>query len=1328
VSDSRTRDTGQSLPGASRPVNELSATMKGKKVHPDSGGTTPPTPPPPAPTVGSVIVTPAAVTLAVGATQRFSAQVLDTTGAPMSGQAVTWGQQALSPGAAVTITNAGTATRDVTPTSAGTAAPGTFGTVRLDATAGGRTGAATITVPQPALPADPAPPPPPPPPTSALSASVSSVAFSATAAAETGTGGGVAFYVSPTGTSGNAGTADSPWSLAHALSGAAGAITPGATVWLAAGTYTGTFTSTLTGTTAAPIVVRAGSPAGWARATIDGQLILNGSDTWVWGLEVTNSALTPAYVVALDVFGPRCRVINCVVHDGPADGIGMWESAVDAEAHGNVLYNNGRASNGAYGHGFYVQNATGAKTLRNNVVFNSFAFGIHCYGEAAHLVGITLDANVVYESGRPAGNAAPNILVGGSNPVSALTVTSNTCWTSATDGTNVSLGYTFGSTANVDATLAGNWIAGGKPALRVLHFSALTASGNTFAHSGTPYELLDVQGTVPTAWSANAHYRADTASGWIVSGSAYGFAAFKAALPASTDTRPADALSGTAVVVQPNAYEAGRAHVVVRNPAAATSVAVDLSGVLTVGDTYTVHNVRDVFGPAVASGTYAGGTVTLPIAATVNPVPVGGFVGGTPSSSVAFQTYLVRRTSGGGGTSSAPASNPATQSITWSNPAGLTGLTVAEVVNQPWLAVSTLLGTTSATTTLDVTTGTLAAGTYTATVRGTQSGATSSPRDVTVTFTVAPAPASPLPPAPGTSSTALPLTAYRDPRVSSGTASDRAKNGVPLPRSGFTVTASELASLLVEVDGVEVSCFVAQRGAARPDGTLPLIWLEFAPGALAAGATKTGIVLRKGTPTRPRLTKQGNTFATDYTQGVYAHGVMPCYAFPSQADVIDSQVIDDGVRIPTAAELAPLTTTRHDQLVARFEANVAPFWSATATFPGSGGLGVGSNQSFDRLTSAYWPDATDTYRTLREKVLDPAGYYDMSRALRHHWLSTWDWTSFRRMCSLAWYYSIEWCYRERTRLEAQGSFNYTPGEFHQSVEALYLAWAIMGEERHENTMRLWAERWWQNGYVGADEVYGLASHLNRWNPTFASVAYRSRLDGRQGHRALAAIRHCVKIGATTDHNGNARDWPGIYRALRAQLNQRGTTSCIRPAPAPYAGLFYPDGVCPSNGYEGYYLNTWMAAGQLGTEIEAGYATIPETDSATLAALRATFDGLVTYLTTGPRYVTSGEGLKVVVINQDDGNSPTNACNVSIEGSQLEAPQYGVAGYRAAVRIAASNPTLGATVTSRLDTLLRDAWTDDNVSRDFSFYGGHIGKAFNQLFSYSWITASRKLFG
>ena len=77
------------------------------------------------------------------------------------------------------------------------------------------------------------------------------------------------------------------------------------------------------------------------------------------------------------------------------------------------------------------------------------------------------------------------------------------------------------------------------------------------------------------------------------------------------------------VFVRPNKYEAKRANVIVYNWDSASSVAVNLPGVLNAGDQYVIQDAQNFYGPAVASGTYAGGSINLPMNSTAKATPVG---------------------------------------------------------------------------------------------------------------------------------------------------------------------------------------------------------------------------------------------------------------------------------------------------------------------------------------------------------------------------------------------------------------------------------------------------------------------------------------------------------------------------------------------------------------------------------------------------------------------------------------------------------------------------------------------------------------------------------
>ena len=63
------------------------------------------------------------------------------------------------------------------------------------------------------------------------------------------------------------------------------------------------------------------------------------------------------------------------------------------------------------------------------------------------------------------------------------------------------------------------------------------------------------------------------------------------------------------------------------------------------GDHYEVHNVQDLFGAAVVSGTLAAGTstITIPMAGVPAPAPVGVHRSPAPKTGPEFDTFLVTR-------------------------------------------------------------------------------------------------------------------------------------------------------------------------------------------------------------------------------------------------------------------------------------------------------------------------------------------------------------------------------------------------------------------------------------------------------------------------------------------------------------------------------------------------------------------------------------------------------------------------------------------------------------------------------------------------------------
>jgi hypothetical protein len=433
------------------------------------------------------------------------------------------------------------------------------------------------------------------------------------------------WYVSPSASANGNGSQGNPWTLATALDHPA-AVQPGDTIWLRGGTYNAPpYTSRLVGSSASPIVVRQ-FPG--ERATIDGNyngnevtLTINGKYTWFWGFEIFNSDPTrftsdgqnpPRRGTGIHLNGDGTRLINMTVHDTSL-GVLTGEGATDARIYGTLFYYNGFDSpDRGHGHGIYAQNlGATSKQIYDNIIFEQFGWGIHAYGEGGHLDNFDFQGNVSFNNGILSGSYHTNILVGGlqvaTNPKLIANYTYNT-----DHQNNNNLGYAAGCT---NPTVKDNYFASDE-AIDVNNCSAMTITGNTFYGSTSGFST--------SSFPNNTYYG---------------------------QTRP----TGVKVFVRPNLYESGRAHIVVYNWDLEDSVNVDLSSVLAPGSTYVVRSAQNPFGAAVASGTYAGGSIALPMTGLTAAAPVG--VGAAPATGPEFQAFVLTSTLGAYEFFDVPASN-----------------------------------------------------------------------------------------------------------------------------------------------------------------------------------------------------------------------------------------------------------------------------------------------------------------------------------------------------------------------------------------------------------------------------------------------------------------------------------------------------------------------------------------------------------------------------------------------------------------------------------------------------------------------------------------------
>jgi hypothetical protein len=461
-------------------------------------------------------------------------------------------------------------------------------------------------------------------------------------------------YVSPGGSPSGDGSIGNPWDLQTACAPAA-AIKPGDTVWLRGGTYgsggSSSISCQIAGTSSQPVYVRQ-YPG--ERATINGGLGIFGNYTWYWGFEISNNKWIrstnecgpfPSIKVSDGVFFKQgvvgVKLINMVIHD-VANGIADQQEASGTEDYGNILYNNGWASScdRGHGHALYMQNAgSTVKLVQENIGFNSFDIGMQAYGGVPishiHFIG-----NVMFNNGVPGGHRVDNFLAsGGSVPKEDLLFQDNVAY-NPLDAMPAETGYNqFIDGSNLDLTMINNYWIGATPTgymtMQMQGWQTTTFTGNTVVGP------IIISNVGFTNWSGNTYYNST---------------------PPSADkgsTVIGHNPTGIKIIVRPNKYERGRAHIIVLNWDKAPSVTVDLSNSgLTAGTAFEIRDAQNFWGPAVLSGTYNGSPVVLPMNLTA--VSQGLNFSAPAHTSAEFGVFVVLPKSGGSspGSGSDSGSNP----------------------------------------------------------------------------------------------------------------------------------------------------------------------------------------------------------------------------------------------------------------------------------------------------------------------------------------------------------------------------------------------------------------------------------------------------------------------------------------------------------------------------------------------------------------------------------------------------------------------------------------------------------------------------------------------
>lgn len=560
--------------------------------------------------------------------------------------------------------------------------------------------------------------------------------------------GATTYYVSPTGTAMNPGTAIAPWSLRYALAGAGGTLVGDDVVNILAGVYTGHFTGTVSGTSGHPVIFQAYPPR--APVIFDGntqavltsgvvsgnsgdtvtvavsdvtdfhvgtviafagllqQLTITGisslnvtgtrncsnngmtsggtcgtvpSGARVWsiltpilttdpsasderfiGLEVTDTGTdSRLWTTSSDVdfsnqsarrqdgiftYAARTQIWDCVIHD-TFNGLGAWEQAVNGDYVGNVLYNNGfYAPDRGHGHGAYVQNNTGTKTLTQNISFNNFGYAEQTYGGvAAHLTNITWNQLIAF--GDATGISPPynlGTLWGGDPAMTGLVISNSHIYK-----TPAQVGY---GGNNTGITISGNII---RTRLILTLSTMVSLTGNTFAGTGANDSTFVAVGNGNAfmvsdyAFSGNTYYRTNANSPFQQyflspdpAGDGCGYYWYNAAqagygycgaanhswqalgYDVSGSSYTATGPTGTQIVSLTDPHNSARHTAVIYNWGLASTVSLNVSGYgLATGQTYRWRNVADYTNDYHVFVYDGSGSLTMPMTGHTVAKPYG---------------------------------------------------------------------------------------------------------------------------------------------------------------------------------------------------------------------------------------------------------------------------------------------------------------------------------------------------------------------------------------------------------------------------------------------------------------------------------------------------------------------------------------------------------------------------------------------------------------------------------------------------------------------------------------------------------------------------------
>jgi hypothetical protein len=412
------------------------------------------------------------------------------------------------------------------------------------------------------------------------------------------------------------------------------------TVWVHDGVHTGPFRCTVFGSSAHPVIYRA-QPGdqviirvanGTAVEVGNGDGSVDGRFTWWWGFQIEMLTFNASqdWNTGLDGSGvsiaaEHVKVINCYIHDFPGNGITAFNYANNAEIYGNIfLYNGRQIIVDGHAYGMYLHSGdTGQKLRRSaidNIIAFSWSYGIHGYTSNYSVDSLYMVGNVDYNNGH--------------------------LWR----GTSFEWSIVLGASGY---TSIGNTI-------RDNHFyfseEVHSASRHIFGQDPGGTNHLDLENNMFSGgdFQINSATSATVKGNWAYHTSPTGYA--QSSYPNNIWRNSPNPMPQDSAFVRLNVYEPGRAHLVLYNWDLSPSMSVNVSSVLSPGDSFVVKDPLNWNGPDVMRGKYSGGDIVLPMVkrsvaanvwdyAQVPADPHSGDTFGRPFHTLPrFATFVLKRT------------------------------------------------------------------------------------------------------------------------------------------------------------------------------------------------------------------------------------------------------------------------------------------------------------------------------------------------------------------------------------------------------------------------------------------------------------------------------------------------------------------------------------------------------------------------------------------------------------------------------------------------------------------------------------------------------------